>query len=108
VASLFESDVNEIKPDKFSFDLGQNFPNPFNPVTEIDYSVERKTHVNISVFNILGQKVATLVDGEKDAGKYEAVWEGIDDNGDQVASGIYFYKMYTTDFVETRKMVLMR
>jgi hypothetical protein len=92
----------------YTFDLGQNYPNPFNPVTVIAYSVARKTNVNISVFNILGQKVATLVDGEVLAGPQEARWEGVDDNGDNVASGIYFYKMVTDDFVETRKMALMR
>ena len=92
----------------YTFDLGQNYPNPFNPSTLIKFSVEHKTMVNISVFNILGQKVYTLVDDEVDAGVYEERWEGIDDNGDQVASGIYFYKMYTSDYVETRKMVLMR
>lgn len=110
VASLFEpvatGDENSGVPDVF--DLSQNHPNPFNPVTTISYSVARKTNVNISVFNILGQKVATLVDGEVAAGPQEARWEGVDDNGSNVASGIYFYKMITDDFIETRKMALMR
>jgi len=91
-----------------SFSLGQNRPNPFNPSTVVDYSVARKSQINISVFNILGQRVKTLVDREADAGQYQAVWDGADDNGNQVASGIYFYKMSTAGFVETRKMVLMR
>ena len=91
-----------------TFSLSQNYPNPFNPRTVIKYSVARKSEVNISVFNILGQKVTTLVDGEVEAGPNQAIWDGYDGSGNQVASGIYFYKMTTTDFVETRKMVLMR
>lgn len=102
------NDIDGTKPEHYAFDLGQNYPNPFNPVTTISFSVERKTNVNLSIFNILGQKVFTMVDGELEAGAYELPWEGLDDHGDQVASGIYFYKMYTDDFVETRKMVLMR
>jgi hypothetical protein len=98
----------EGKPIPYSFSLNQNRPNPFNPSTVIDYSVARKSQVNISVFNILGQTVKTLVDREADAGQYQAVWDGVDENGNQVASGIYFYKMSTAGFVETRKMVLMR
>jgi hypothetical protein len=108
---IAKSDVaveGEGKPIPYSFSLNQNRPNPFNPNTVIDYSVARKSQVNISVFNILGQTVKTLVDREADAGQYQAVWDGVDENGSQVASGIYFYKMSTTDFVETRKMVLMR
>lgn len=92
----------------YSYSLDQNYPNPFNPVTVFSYSVARKTHVNIAVFNILGQTVATLVDEDVEAGPHKVVWEGIDDNGNPAASGIYFYKMYTGSYVETRKMVLMR
>jgi hypothetical protein len=92
----------------YTFDLGQNYPNPFNPTTVIKYSIARKCEVNISIFNILGQKVKTLVDQEQEAGVYNEPWDGDDDYGNQVASGIYFYKMYTSDYVETRKMVLMR
>ncbi|MEZ5357589.1 MAG: FlgD immunoglobulin-like domain containing protein [Candidatus Zixiibacteriota bacterium] len=90
------------------FSLSQNFPNPFNPTTRIDYSLARKTEVNISVYNILGQKVNTLVSGEMDAGEHTIYWNGDDASGDAVASGIYFYKMVTNDFVKTHKMVLMK
>jgi hypothetical protein len=104
---------NDLADDKKAvphvFDLAQNYPNPFNPATVIKYSVARKTHVNIAIYNILGQNVVTLVNEEKDAGAvHEVVWDGNDNNGEQVASGIYFYKMHTTEFVETRKMALMR
>jgi len=91
-----------------SFALNQNYPNPFNPTTKVSFSVERKTDVNISIFNILGQKVFTLVSGTMDPGVYDREWPGTDQNGSQVASGIYFYKMTAGDFVQTRKMLLMR
>jgi len=91
-----------------TFSLSQNRPNPFNPATTINFSVARKTHVNISVYNVLGQRVKTLRDEDLMAGFYEAKWDGTDSGGRQVASGIYFYKMVTDDFVETRKMALMR
>jgi len=99
-------DVKSAVP--YTFDLRQNYPNPFNPSTVVNYSLERKCHVSISVFNILGQKVKNLVDEELETGAYRAVWDGADDQGNQVASGVYFYKMAAGDFVETRKMVLMR
>jgi hypothetical protein len=109
VATLDPNGTEDGKPlVPYTFDLGQNYPNPFNPTTVINYSLEHKTNVEISVFNILGQQVTTLVDEEMDAGVYQAVWDGNDEHGDHVASGIYFYKMITEDFVETRKMVLMR
>lgn len=92
----------------YAFNLDQNRPNPFNPSTTVNYSLARKSQVNISIFNILGQKVVTLVNGEQEAGRHEAVWEGRDSNGHTVASGIYFYKMIAGDFVQTRKMALMR
>ncbi len=91
-----------------SYSLSQNYPNPFNPATVINYSIERKGNVEISVFNILGQKVVTLLNGEVEAGQHSIVWNGTDQNGGEAASGIYFYKMVTENYVDTRKMVLMR
>ncbi|MFH1701311.1 MAG: FlgD immunoglobulin-like domain containing protein [Candidatus Zixiibacteriota bacterium] len=92
----------------YTYGLEQNYPNPFNPVTGIDYSLARKSQVDIAVFNILGQRVNTLVSGEIEAGNHFIEWHGDDDSGHEVASGIYFYKMVTDEYVETRKMVLMR
>ncbi len=99
---------NETKPVAYAYDLGQNYPNPFNPETKIKFSLERKENVNLSVFNILGQHVRTLVDGEREAGPQEITWDGTDEAGKQVASGIYFYRLSSDKFVETRKMALMR
>ena len=93
-------------PDRF--ELYQNSPNPFNPATAIEYSVARRTHVKIAVYNVLGQTVATLVNEEVDAGRHQVIWNGRADNGNPTASGVYFYKMSTEDFIETRKMLMMR
>lgn len=107
--TYYPLDADDANPAlSYTFALDQNRPNPFNPSTTVNYSLARKSEVNISVFNILGQKVVTLVNGEQEAGRHEAVWEGRDSNGHTVASGIYFYKMVAGDYVQTRKMALMR
>ena len=80
-----------------------NFPNPFNPATEISFTLPRQAEVKLEVFNIMGQKVTTLIDGQMNAGEHSCVWDGSD-----VASGVYFYRLETPDFVDTKKMVLMK
>jgi hypothetical protein len=87
------------------YSLGQNYP---NPSTVIAYSMERRGKVDISIFNVLGQLVKTLVSGEVDAGAHQAIWDGTDRNGATVASGVYSYRMVTDRYIETRKMTLMR
>ncbi len=91
-----------------SFRLGQNFPNPFNPVTEIEFDLPVRSDVTLSVFNILGQEVARLVDNELSAGSYIVDWDGTSDNGNSVASGIYFYRLQAENFSNTKKMVLVK
>jgi hypothetical protein len=91
-----------------NFELGQNYPNPFNPNTTFQFAVPHKSQVNISVFNILGQKLATIVDAEYGAGYYTASWDGTTDSGTEVASGIYFYKIEADNFKSTKKMMLLR
>ena len=93
-------------PEQFA--LGQNFPNPFNPETTIAYDLPEKTRVQVEVFDVLGQKVRTLVDGEQAAGRYQVRWEGRDENGRNAASGIYFYRLHTDGFHSIRRMVLLR
>lgn len=95
-----------IVPDRFA--LKQNFPNPFNPATTIRYDVPVDTRVNLSVFNVLGQKVRTLVNTLQPANSYEIQWDGRNDYGVNVSSGIYIYRIHTADFVKTRKMMLIR
>ena len=90
------------------FNLYPNSPNPFNPQTVISYDVPEVTHVTLEIINILGQKVATLVDEMKAPGHYETTWLGTDDHGSKLASGIYLYNMRAGDYIETRKMMLMK
>lgn len=86
-----------------NFILAQNYPNPFNPSTTINYSIPNRLFVNISVYNSLGQKVAELVNEEKDAGSYQTSFEALD-----LSSGIYFYQIISGSFSETKKMMLIR
>ena len=91
-----------------NFELNQNYPNPFNPATTIDYSLLRQSHVTIEVFNILGQQIRTLVDADITAGEHSVVWDGADEAGKAVASGIYFYRMQTEEYSGTRKRLLIK
>jgi hypothetical protein len=88
--------------------LMQNTPNPFNPMTKVHFDMPVAGDVNLSVFNVLGQHVTDLVNGYREAGSHEAVWEGKDKTGATVASGIYFYRIKTNEFTDTKKMVLLK
>ncbi len=91
-----------------SFTLSQNYPNPFNPATQIIYSLPQRSHVTLSVYNILGQKVTTLVDEQKAAGTYTVDWNGTSNNGVMVATGIYLYKMDAGQHSDAKKMLLLK
>jgi hypothetical protein len=91
-----------------NYELMQNYPNPFNPTTVILYAVPKQSHINISVYNILGQLVTTLVDESKSAGTYSTTWDGTDTNGLKVASGIYMYRFDSIDFTQSKKMILVQ
>ena len=88
--------------------LGQNYPNPFNPSTTISFTMPKTANVNLSIYNVKGQLVNTLVNGSKAFGNHSVVWNGKDVNGNDVPSGIYFYRLSTDDSVETKKMMLMK
>jgi hypothetical protein len=91
-----------------AYKLSQNFPNPFNPVTTIKFDMKERGPVTLRVYNVAGHLVRTLVDDVRDAAAYSIPWDGRNNIGSEVASGIYFYKMETKVFSETRKMVLLR
>ena len=91
-----------------SFSLSQNYPNPFNPSTTIEYSLPVRSKVTLSVFNILGQQVTTLVDEEQPAGTHAVPWDGTSDSGNGVASGVYLYRIKAGGFSDTRKMILLK
>ncbi len=88
--------------------LSQNFPNPFNPVTTIRFDVKERGHVYLKIYNVAGQLVKTLVDETRDASSYSIPWDGTNNLGADVASGVYFYRMESSNFIKTRKMVLLR
>jgi len=90
------------------FHLSQNFPNPFNPKTEIEYALPYSGYVLLSIYNIMVQRVATLVDEEQKAGYHKAFWDGRDGNGKDVSTGIYFYRIQTRGFSDTKKIALIR
>ncbi|UCF05522.1 MAG: T9SS type A sorting domain-containing protein [bacterium] len=98
----------EEEPTPAVFNLAQNYPNPFNPYTEIKYELPVACHVNLEIYNVLGQKVATLVNEYQDAGDRAVRWYGQDDKGMTVSSGVYFYKLRAGSYSEIRKMVLLR
>ena len=85
------------------FKLFQNYPNPFNPTTKISYSIPQNSFVELKVFNLLGQEIATLVNQEKPAGNYE-----VNFNASNLPSGVYIYKMNAGSDVQTRKMILLK
>ncbi len=90
------------------FALLQNYPNPFNPETTIEFQVARRANVAIAVYNLIGQRVTTLFNQEKEAGYYQIKWNGKDSFGRPVTSGVYVYRIMAGDFVASRKLVVLR
>jgi hypothetical protein len=93
---------------KYRTELYTNYPNPFNPTTKIEFGIKQSEFVVIEVFNLKGQKIKTLVKGNFEAGNHSIVWNGEDEVGRIVSSGIYFYRMQTNDYTSIKKMLLMK
>lgn len=94
-----------------AFSLAQNYPNPFNPSTTISYAVPEdngQVAVRLSVFNLRGQLIKTLVEESQGPGTYNVNWDGTDNRGRQIGSGVYFYRLVADEFVSTRKMVVLK
>jgi hypothetical protein len=89
-------------------ELHGNYPNPFNPETTISFSVKDKGHVKVNIYNVKGQLVKTLVNDNMNAGKHTIVWNGRDNAGKAVSSGVYFYKMSAGKYSSTKKMIMMK
>lgn len=102
VTSVNDKDV----PDKCS--LLQNYPNPFNPSTTIKYQIPTDGHVEIKIFNILGQQVKTLVNQPHQAGFYDVIWNGTNDNNVSIGSGVYIFRMISGEFVKSKKMIILK
>ncbi|UCB52218.1 MAG: T9SS type A sorting domain-containing protein, partial [Candidatus Zixiibacteriota bacterium] len=94
------------RPEEFS--LSQNYPNPFNPDCNIDYAIPIDCHVTLSVYNILGQTIRVLVDEHQGAGYRSVTWDGKDSQGLELTTGVYFYRIQAGNFVESKKMILIK
>ena len=105
--SVAYTDVKNEPKNDLDFRLDQNYPNPFNPSTEITYSLPIEAHVNLTIYNVLGQKIKTLVNDVQQAGIEKVKWNGLDDNGMNVAAGVYFCKLEANDFISVKKMMLL-
>jgi len=108
IPSAVEDQPGEVTSIPVSFELKQNYPNPFNPETEIEYHLQRSVHVTLEVYNLLGQKVRTLVDEYQRSGLYSADWDGTNDQGNAVSSGIYFCRLLVDESSQTKRMVLLK
>jgi hypothetical protein len=91
-----------------TYDLSQNVPNPFNPSTQVSFALPKAGQVTLSIYNVLGQQVTTLVDEYLPAGYQTVTWNGTDRTGHTVASGVYFYKIKAGEFSETKKMMMLK
>ena len=101
ITGTVPEDIKMTKVENFS--LSQNYPNPFNPSTRITYSIQKAGFVSLKVYDILGREVATLVNGYQQANQYSVTF-----NASNLASGIYLYKLKAGDYVQTRKMLLLK
>lgn len=90
------------------FALHQNYPNPFNPETKISFSIPKDSKVELSIYNIKGQKVKTLAESDFEKGIHQVIWDGKDNAGKSVSTGIYFYKMETDSFSAVKKAILLK
>ena len=103
-----ETGVDNAKKKAPQYVLKQNYPNPFNPSTTIEFALPHKTFVHINVYNILGEKVETLLSESKEPGHHTISWNGTDDSGSLVGAGLYYYTIETENFFQVRKMLFMK
>ncbi|MDP8203467.1 MAG: T9SS type A sorting domain-containing protein, partial [Candidatus Tenebribacter mawsonii] len=87
--------------------LSQNFPNPFNPETTIEFSIQQKSYIGLSVYNIKGQKIKTLAHNEFDIGSHSIIWNGDDESGNSISSGLYLYKLIVNGKTKSVKKCLL-
>ncbi len=99
-------DGDEVTPDKYA--LFQNYPNPFNPSTVISYSLIKTSFVSLKIYDMLGREVRTLISGEQPAGVYNFKWDGDNNTGRKVATGVYIYRIKAGDFIQSKKMILLK
>jgi len=112
---LLKKSIQEKQGDQYTnnqvpsqFKLDQNYPNPFNASTVIQYHLTNESHVELAIYNLIGQKICTIQNEHKQPGYHSVTWDGIDDNGAVVSSGIYIYVVKTDRFRDVKKMILLR
>ena len=93
-------------PDEFA--LHQNYPNPFNPVTTLRYDLPENGHVNITIYDMLGKEVKTLINQTQDPGYKSLIWDATNDYGNPVSAGIYLFQIQAGEYISTKKMVLLK
>jgi hypothetical protein len=103
-----ESVATGLRGSANAFQLRQNYPNPFNPSTTISYEIPKASDVNITIYDLNGRAVREIVDGHEERGSHSVVWDGKDASGRNVASGSYFCQVHSGDFVQAKKMVMVR
>ena len=97
---------NVVIPSQYTLHL--NYPNPFNPVTTLRYDLSENGHVNIIIYDMLGRKVKTLINQTQDAGYRSVIWDATNDYGKPVSAGIYLYQIQAGEYIQTKKMVLLK
>jgi len=111
-ANTFEDDVTGIESKLTNipvlYELNNAYPNPFNPTTSIEFKIPVSNKVIIEIFNVVGQKIKTLVNETKSAGTYRVTWDAKNDFGHKVSTGMYFFRMQASHFVATQKVVLLK
>ena len=100
--SIDGADIPEV------FALHQNYPNPFNPITTLRYDLPENSYVNVTIYDMLGREIRTLVNQHQDAGFKSVIWDATNDYGKPVSAGVYLYQIQSGEFVQTGKMVLLK
>ena len=108
VITVIESPASKPVVPSLTFGLGANYPNPFNPETQIAYTLSETGPVELAIYNVLGQRIRTLVQEVQAAGRYQVVWNGRNENGGSVASGIYLYRLSSAQGVQVRRLLLLK
>ncbi len=106
MASAADDDMSGTMPAVFG--LAQNYPNPFNPTTAISFTLPKSSQVRLVIFNVLGQQVRTLADDYLSAGTHTVYWDGADADGNRMASGVYYYRLVTDGYSQTKEMILAK
>jgi len=106
IVATSADEISNLLPERTA--LGQNYPNPFNAHTTISFNLQSTENVELSVYNIVGQKIVTLQNSLMNAGEHSVIWDGRDDKGNEIASGVYFYRLSAGNLTETKRMIFLK